>query len=379
VSGFETGGSFQFLPGAQRGAAQGSQRPPHVHRHPLELAGVGRDEIASPAAKPRLLEQVRAAIRARHYASRTERAYVGWIRRFILYNGKRHPDQLGGAEVTAFLTSLATERHVSASTQNQALAAILFLYKEVLNNELPWLGDVIHAKRPERLPVVLTRAEVSAVLAQLHGSSRLIACLLYGAGLRLLECLELRIKDVDVARREVRVRDGKGRKDRVTVLPLGVITELTAHLERTRRQHERDVAAGAGHVALPDALRAKYPAASREWPWQWIFPASRTYVDLATAERRRHHRHESIVQRDIKAAACAARIPKPVSCHALRHSFATHLLEAGQDIRTIQELLGHKDVSTTMIYTHVLNAGPLGVRSPLDFLSPDSSPPSPHR
>ena len=261
---------------------------------------------------------------------------------------------------------------MSASTQNQALAALLFLYKEVLRTELPWLGDVIHAKRPERLPVVLTREEVANLLSRLRGPTRLIACLLYGGGLRLLECLQLRVKDVDVGRRELRVRDGKGRRDRVTVLPTGVISELTTHIENVRRQHQEDLASGAGCVALPDALRVKYPGAPREWPWQWLFPASRTYVDRVTSERRRHHRHESIVQREIKAAGLAARIAKPVSCHALRHSFATHLLEAGQDIRTIQELLGHKDVSTTMIYTHVLNTGPLGVRSPLDSLVNDS-------
>jgi integron integrase len=342
-----------------------------LRRRPPELVATGVPDSVTSSEKPRLLERVSDAIRARHYARRTERAYVGWIRRFILFHGKRHPDQLGGVEVTAFLTSLATERHVSASTQNQALAAILFLYKEVLNRDLPWLGDVIHAKRPERLPVVLSRDEVNALLVRLRGPSRLIACLLYGGGLRLLECLQLRVKDVDIGRRELRIRDGKGRKDRVTVLPTGIIPDLEAHIERSRRHHQMDVLAGAGYVALPDALRAKYPSAPREWPWQWIFPASRTYVDTATSERRRHHRHESIVQRDIKGAAVLARIPKPVSCHALRHSFATHLLEAGQDIRTIQELLGHKDVSTTMIYTHVLNTGPLGVRSPLDTLGPD--------
>jgi integron integrase len=321
---------------------------------------------ASPA-KPRLLARVSAAIRSRHYAPRTERAYVGWIRRFILFHGKRHPDQLAGPEVTEFLTSLAVDRRVSASTQNQALSAILFLYKEVLDRDLPWLGAMIHAKRPERLPVVLSRAEVAALLDQLRGTAHLIACLLYGGGLRLLECLQLRIKDIDQARREIRVRDGKGRKDRVTVLPGSVIPALAEHIARTGAQHRADLAAGAGHVSLPDALRAKYPGAPREWHWQWLFPASRTYVDRKTGERRRHHRHESAVQRDIKVAARVAGIPKLVSCHALRHSFATHLLESGQDIRTIQELLGHKDVATTMIYTHVLNSGPLGVRSPLDY------------
>ncbi|MDB4980421.1 MAG: Integron integrase IntIPac [Myxococcales bacterium] len=339
------------------------------------VSSVATPDIEPAAPKPRLLERVSAAIRARHYARRTERAYVGWIRRFILFHGKRHPNELAGPEITEFLTSLAVERHVSASTQNQALAALLFLYKEVLDRDLPWLGPLVHAKRPARLPVVLSRAEVAALLKELGETARLIGCLLYGSGLRLLECLQLRIKDVDIARKEIRIRDGKGRKDRVTVLPMGIVPDLIAHIERTRLQHQSDLAAGAGFIALPDALRAKYPNAPREWQWQWLFPASRTYVDRRTGERRRHHRHESAVQRDVKLAARAAGIPKLVSCHALRHSFATHLLEAGQDIRTIQELLGHKDVSTTMIYTHVLNAGPLGVRSPLDYVSEALTPP----
>jgi len=281
---------------------------------------------------------------------------------------------MAGPEVTEFLTSLAVDRGVSASTQNQALSAILFLYKEVLGRDLPWLGAMIHAKRPERLPVVLSRAEVAALLAELRGPAHLIACLLYGGGLRLLECLQLRIKDLDPARREIRIRDGKGRKDRVTVLPGLIIPELSKHVTATMAQHRLDLAAGAGYVALPDALAAKYPNAPREWQWQWLFPASRGYVDRKTGEHRRHHRHESAVQRDIKVAARAAGIPKLVSCHALRHSFATHLLESGQDIRTIQELLGHKDVATTMIYTHVLNSGPLGVRSPLDYPQDPTDP-----
>ncbi len=338
-------------------------RPPLV----LVLSKLPAGGAPAPS-KPRLLDQFGQAIRARHYARRTERAYVGWVRRFLLFHGKRHPSELAGPEINAFLTSLATERHVSASTQNQALAAILFLYKEVLDSDLPWIGPVVHAKRPERLPVVLSRDEVTNLLEQLRGPARLIVCLLYGAGLRLLECLQLRIKDVDLSRKEIRIRDGKGRKDRVTMLPATILVPLREHLEATRVQHESDLRLGAGCVALPDALRVKYPNAPREWAWQWIFPAARTYLDPATRERRRHHCHESAVQKDIKAAARAAHIPRPVTCHSLRHSFATHLLESGQDIRTIQQLLGHKDVSTTMIYTHVLNSGPLGVRSPLDRL-----------
>jgi integron integrase len=291
---------------------------------------------------------------------------VGWIRRFILFHGKRPPDTLGEPEVERFLSSLATDRNVSASTQNQALAALLFLYEGVLDRKLKWLDNIVHAKRPERLPVVLSRGEVAAVLGRMQGVERLCASLLYGAGLRLLEVLQLRVKDVDFAGQQLHVRDGKGRKDRVTLLPASLQTDLRVHLDRVKAQHEADLRLGAGFVELPDALRVKYPSAPREWPWQWVFPATRRYVDRRTRERRRHHLHETVLQRAVRAAAMKAGIPKPVSPHTLRHSFATHLLESGSDIRTIQQLLGHKDVSTTMIYTHVLRRGPLGVQSPLD-------------
>jgi integron integrase len=316
---------------------------------------------------PRLLDRVRDRLRARHFSPRTEQAYVGWIRRFILFHGKRHPQEMGEPDITMFLSDLATRGRVSASTQNQALSALLFLYREVLATPVDRLDGVVRARRPLRLPVVLTRSEVTALLAGLSGTPALMARLMYGSGLRLLECATLRVKDLDLSRREILVRDGKGRKDRVTtVLPESAVTALAAHLEDVKALHEDDLRAGAGYVALPDALRIKYPSAARDWAWQWVFPATRLYVDAETGERRRHHLHESVVQRAVREAARRAGFTKPASCHSLRHSFATRLLEAGYDIRTIQELLGHRDVATTMIYTHVLNRGGRGVRSPLD-------------
>jgi integron integrase len=323
------------------------------------------------APKPRLLDQVREAIRARHYSRRTEKAYVHWIKRYIFFHGKRHPAELGASEVTTFLTSLAVRDKVAASTQNQALSALLFLYREVLGVELPWLDDVVRAKRPQHLPVVLTRDEVRAVLQRLDGVPRLMALLLYGGGLRLLECCRLRVKDVDFATNQIVVRDGKGGKDRVTMLPAAVKAALIAHLERAGEQHQADLRHGAGWVELPNALTRKYPNAGRDWGWQWVFPATRMYVDRLTAQRRRHHLHESVLQRAVKNAVRGAGIAKQATCHTFRHSFATHLLEESHDIRTVQELLGHSDISTTMIYTHVLNRGPAGVRSPADrmFLS----------
>jgi integron integrase len=315
-----------------------------------------------------LLARVRAAIRLRHYSVRTEDAYVRWIERFIRFNGTRHPATLGSAEVSAFLSNLAVEGRVAASTQNQATAAILFLYTEVLGSKVAWLGDIVRAKQPHRIPAVLTRDEVRALIAQLRGVPQLVTLLLYGSGLRLLEVLRLRVKDLDFGLNEIRVRSGKGNRDRVTMLPISLRAPLTAHLEAVRRMHQAELGAGAGWVELPGALANKYPSAGRTWGWQWVFPATRGYEDPATGHRRRHHLHETVIQRAFRVAVQASGIPKAAHCHTLRHSFATHLLEAGQDIRTVQELLGHRDVSTTMIYTHVLNRGPLGVRSPADSL-----------
>lgn len=320
----------------------------------------------TPRQSPKLLELVSITIRARHYSRRTEDSYRRWIKRFILFNGKQHPNRMGEREVTRFLSYLATERHVSASTQNQALNAILFLYREVLKKDLGWLDGIVRAKRPQRLPVVLTHEEVHEMLGHLSGMPLLMASILYGSGLRLLECARLRIKDIDFARSEITVRDGKGRKDRVTLLPVRLKKPLSVHISRVRLQYDRDLRGGRGSVALPGALDRKYPGASREWAWQWVFPATRFYRDGETGENRRHHLHESVLQRAVKEAVRAAGISKHATCHTLRHSFATRLLENGYDIRTIQELLGHKDVSTTMIYTHVLNRGGRGVRSPLD-------------
>jgi integron integrase len=333
-------------------------------RHALAFHEAGPPQ----PAKPRLLDRVHAAARLRHYSRRTEAAYVAWIRRYIFFHGKRHPAELGAAEVTRFLSSLAVEGRVAASTQNQALGALLFLYRDVLELDLPWLDDVVRAKRPERLPVVLTREEVAAVLRPLTGVPRLMASLLYGSGLRLLECCRLRVQDIDFARNQIVVRGGKGNKDRVTMLPTMLKGDLARHLQIVRAQHERDLQQGAGWVELPTALARKYPNAGREWVWQWVFPATRPYRHAETGQWRRHHLHESVLQRVVKDAARRAGIPKRATPHTLRHSFATHLLEDGRDIRTVQELLGHRDVTTTQIYTHVLNRGPSGVKSPFDMM-----------
>lgn len=315
---------------------------------------------------PKLLDRVRAEIRVRHYSIRTESTYVDWVRRFILFHHKRHPADMGAEEVGAFLSYLATERQVSASTQNQAKSALLFLYQKVLNIELPWLDEVITAKPSRRLPVVLTATEVRRLLDGTSGTMNLIVSLLYGTGMRLLECLRLRVKDVEFTRREIIIREGKGNKDRVTMLPENVVLPLTAHLERVKAIHQRDLDDGFGTVYLPNALAVKYPSAPKAWGWQYVFPSAVRSIDPRSGLERRHHIHEASVQRAVREAAKLANIHKPVSPHVLRHSFATHLLQAGYDIRTVQELLGHKDVATTMIYTHVLNKGGRGVVSPLD-------------
>ena len=317
---------------------------------------------------PKLLDQLRQAIRVRHYSRRTEEAYVWWVRRYIRFSGLRHPRELGHGDVTRFLSSLAIDRRVAASTQNQALSALVFLYQEVLELPVGWLEALVRAKRPARVPVVLTKEEVRLVLERVRGVSWVVAVLLYGTGMRLLEALQLRVKDVDFLANEITIRGGKGDRDRLTMLPERLKGPLLHHLAAVRRQHEADGAEGAGWVELPGALGVKYPAAGREWGWQWVFPASRGYVNRATRQQRRHHLHETVVQRAFREAVRATGMAKRASCHTLRHSFATHLLEAGYDIRTVQELLGHRDVKTTMIYTHVLRRGGYGVRSPADTL-----------
>jgi integron integrase len=313
----------------------------------------------------KLLDRVRDALRLKHYSIRTEEAYVNWIKRYIYFHNVRHPAEMGASEVQAFLTHLAVKENVAASTQNQALSALLFLYRQVLNQDLGPI-DALRAKKPKRLPTVLTRDEVHRVFAHLSGVNLLMARLLYGSGLRLMECLRLRVKDLDFDYRTITVRDGKGEQDRVTILPESLIVPLQDHLRIVKRTHEEDLAKGYGAVYLPYALERKYPNANREWIWQYVFPAGRLSVDPRSGVVRRHHLHESGLQKAIRTAAQAAGIPKRVSPHTFRHSFATHLLENHYDIRTVQELLGHKDVKTTMIYTHVLNRGGLAVRSPLD-------------
>ena len=323
---------------------------------------------AAPQNKPKLLDQVRDVIRRKHFSIRTEQSYVDWIRRFILFHNKRHPREMAEAEVTQFLTHLARDGRVAASTQNQALSALLFLYKQVLKQEMGWLQGVERAKRPARVPVVLTRDEVHKVFAQLHGTPRLMAGLLYGSGLRLMECVRLRVKDIDFGYARITVRDGKGAKDRVTMLPVNLVKSLERHLQKVQAQHEEDLEAGFGSVFLPNAIAQKYPRAAKEWPWQYVFPSSRLSFDPHSrrAVKQRHHIDETLLQDAVKKAVRESGITKPATCHTLRHSFATHLLENGYDIRTVQELLGHKDVSTTMIYTHVLNKPGIGVKSPLD-------------
>ncbi len=357
-----------------RSAARNGE-PPAANRQP-----------ASAPRQPKLLDQVRMTARAMHLARSTERAYVAWIRRFILFHGKQHPLSLREPAVNQFLTSLAVDRHVAASTQNQALAAILFLYDAVLHAPLEHLEGVIRARKPKRLPSVLTHDEVALLLSALTGEPATIATLLYGAGLRLTEALHLRVKDLDISRRQIVIREAKGNKDRLSVLPACLVPELSASLARWRAVHARAVARGAGRVRLPTALVRKYPAFETDWGWQWVFPAARDYFDHESRRHYRHHIHESTIQSAVRDAVRTAGIPKRATCHTLRHSFATHLLEAGYDIRTVQEMLGHKDVRTTMIYAHVLNRGGPLIHSPADRLCqpglsrpPTGEPPPPFR
>ena len=317
---------------------------------------------------PRLLDRVRAAMRTMHYSQRTEESYIPWLVRFIRFHGLRHPQEMGAKEINEFLTHLAVEGRVAASTQNQAMNAILFLYRKILKLEPGQIVGVIRAQRPKRLPVVLTREEVTRILNGLSGVAKLVGTILYGTGMRVFEGMQLRVKDIDFGRKEITVRDGKGQKDRVTMLPQTVISGLQAHLQIVQQLHETDLKKGLGRVALPFALARKYPDADREWGWQWVFPATRHYVDRQTGVQHRHHLHESVIQKAVDRVVKSIGLTKPATPHTFRHSFATHLIQDGYDIRTVQELLGHADVSTTMIYTHVLNQGGQAVKSPLDKL-----------
>ena len=329
-------------------------------------------KLVPPATPPgkgkKLLDQTRDLLRLKHYSLRTEQSYCGWITRFIRFHDLRHPAEMGAEEVAQFLTHLARVGNVAASTQNQALSAVLFLYQQVLKQEVGWIEQVERAKRSRRVPVVLTREEVRRVFRRLRGTPRFMAGLLYGSGLRLMEWVRLRVKDIDFAYARITVRDGKGGKDRVTMLPLNLAQPLERHLQRVKILHEQDLEEGLGEVYLPHALDRKYPGVSRSWPWQFVFPSSRVSIDPRTGGQRRHHIHENVLQTAMKDAVRESGVSKAASCHTLRHSFATHLLENGYDIRTVQELLGHKDVSTTMIYTHVLNRGGKGSTSPADSL-----------
>jgi integron integrase len=342
-----------------------AQQPPDVPFLPMVAEYVPPPR---PDSSQRLSDRIRHALRLRHRSPRTEEVYLHWIRRYWIFCNRRDPALCGAAEVQAFLTQLAVDHHVAAATQNQALAALLFLYRHVLEQDLPWLEAIVRASRPPRLPTVLSREEVRSLLNHMHGTPRLMATLLYGAGLRLLECCHLRIKDVDFDRRQLTIHSGKGDKDRPAILPLSAAPALRQQLDFVRLQHQRDLAVGSGYVELPHALDRKYPNAPRDLAWQWLFPATRHYVHPETGQRRRHHLHETVLQEAMRIAVRAAGINRRATCHTLRHSFATHLLEDGSDIRTVQELLGHVDVRTTMIYTHVLNRGPAGVRSPMDRL-----------
>ena len=335
---------------------------------PMETWSDISGRMVDIAERDRLIPAVRRLMRTKHLSRLTEEAYVRWIVRYVRFHGMRHPRTLGEREMREFLSHLAADQNVAASTQGQALAALLFLYVEVLRDPVPWIADVIRARRPQRLPAVMTREEVRAVLGKMRGSPKLVALLLYGSGLRLMEALHLRVKDIDFGMNQITVRGGKGDRDRVTMLPGAARPELERQIARVRRLHERDLAAGAGRTMVPNGLAKKYPNAPAELGWQWVFPAQRIAVDSKTKVRYRHHMHETLVQREMREAVKAARLTKRATCHTFRHSFATHLLEDGHDIRTVQELLGHRNVATTMIYTHVLNRGGFGVRSPVDRL-----------
>lgn len=351
-------GSRVSLPRALRNKQDTSQTAPAY-----VVKSIQRDRH-----KPKLLDQLREAIRSRHYSRRTETSYCNWVKRYIYFHDVRHPAEMAEPEVNAFLTHLAVKEKVSASTQNQALSALLFLYRHVIGREIGDLGEVIRARRPLRIPVVLTKDEIRKILAQIKGDKWLMACIMYGSGLRLMECLRLRIQDVDLQSSTLTVRDGKGNKDRVTMLPSSIKKPLLEHIKKIKKIHKNNVENGYGEVFMPYALARKYPNASREWRWQWVFPQEKLWRNEITRERGRHHVHESIIQRTVKDAVAKVGLTKRATCHTFRHSFATHLLEDGYDIRTVQELLGHKDIKTTMIYTHVLNKGPAGVRSPADML-----------
>jgi len=333
-----------------------------------ENAPRNRETVLVNGGKPKLLDQLRQALRSRHYSRRTEQTYCHWVKRYIYFHNVRHPAEMAEPEINAFLTHLAVKEKVSASTQNQALSALLFLYRHVIGREVSDLGEVIRARKPKRLPVVMTREEVKAMLANLSGDKCLMASLMYGAGLRLMECLRLRVQDIDLSRNEILVRDGKGGKDRITMLPESLKAPLQEHLKTVKAIHQKDLADGWGRVLLPDALDRKYPNAPKEWRWQWVFPQENRWKNIKTGEEGRHHVHESIIQKAVNGAVIKAGLAKRATCHTFRHSFATQLLESGYDIRTVQELLGHKDVKTTMIYTHVLNRGGKGVKSPVDDL-----------
>ena len=339
----------------------------------------GSVDLPTTVPKPKLLEEVGQAMRARHYSRRTEKVYIMWVKRYIFFHGVRHPTEMGEPEINAFLTHLAVKEKVSASTQNQALSALLFLYRHVIGRKVGDLGEVIRARKPTRLPVVMTREEVSAVRTNLTGDKWLMASLMYGTGLRLMECLRLRVQDIDFSRNLIVVRDGQGAKDRITMLPESLKATLQVHLKKAKAIHDRDLAEGWGRVLMPNAIDRKYPNAPADWRWQWVFPQENRWTNPQTREQGRHHIDESLIQKAVRDAVSRAGLTKRATCHTFCHSFATHLLEGGYDIRTVQELLGHSDVKTTMIYTHVLNRGPVGVRSPVDALGYGGSYADPHK